>query len=100
MEKSSELAAWGYKDAQYVMVFMLLKGQYVQQSTLIGIGWLGVAAGSGHKKWIELFDKRYAVASKEEQIKFDEITKDYISKFGMKAQCVSCGKGLNNRHVG
>ncbi|WDE09016.1 sel1 repeat family protein [Thalassomonas viridans] len=93
-EKLSELASWGYKESQYALAFMFLKGQHVQQSTLIGMGWLGVAAESGHKKWIELFEKLYNSAPKEEQVKFDKIIADYISKFGMKAQKVTCRKRI------
>jgi TPR repeat protein len=43
-EKLSELAAWGYKDSQYALAFLFLKGQHVEQSTLIGMGWLAMAA--------------------------------------------------------
>ncbi|WP_448549491.1 sel1 repeat family protein [Thalassotalea fusca] len=89
-EKLSELAAWGYKESQYALAFMFLKGQHVKQSTLIGMGWLGVAAESGHIKWVDLYNKLYNAASKEEQLRFDKIVAIYKSKFGMKAQNVTC----------
>jgi hypothetical protein len=31
-------ATWGYKGSQYTIAFMFLKGQYIQQSTLMGMG--------------------------------------------------------------
>jgi hypothetical protein len=91
----SELAKWGYKDSQYGLAFMFLKGQHVKQSTLIGMGWLGVASESGIEEWEELYQKLYSHASKEEQNKFDLIVADYKSKFGLKVQHVSCRKTNN-----
>lgn len=91
----SELAAWGYKDAQYALAFMFLKGQYVEQSTLIGMGWLGVAVESEREEWETLFKSLYSKASSEDKEKFDIIIKDYKSKFGLKAQHLTCGKTTN-----
>jgi len=88
----SELAAWGYKDSQYALAFMFLKGQHVKQSTLIGMSWLALAAESGRKDWVNQFDKFYSFATKEEQLKFDKMIKNYKSKFGMKVQRVTCRK--------
>lgn len=91
-EKLSELAALGYKESQYALAFMFLKGQHVEQSTLIGMGWLGVASEAGYPEWVELFDKLYNASTKTDQARFDRIIKDYTTKFGMKAQKVSCRK--------
>ncbi|MEM7390678.1 MAG: sel1 repeat family protein, partial [Pseudomonadota bacterium] len=46
-----EPAALGYKSAQYTLAFMFLKGQYLEQSTKLGMGWLGVAAEAGVENW-------------------------------------------------
>jgi len=94
-DELNELAAWGYKDSQYALAFMFLKGLHVEQSTLIGMGWLGVAAESNIKEWTTLFDKLYSSATDEDKNKFDLITADYKSKFGLKAQHVSCKKATN-----
>jgi TPR repeat protein len=91
----SELATWGYKDAQYALAFMFFKGQYVEQSTLIGMGWLGVAIESEREDWEALFNDLYAKASHKDKQKFDFIVKDYKSKFGLKAQHVTCDKTTN-----
>ena len=66
----SELAAWGYKDSQYALAFMFLKGLYVEQSILIGMGWLGVAAESNIEEWTALFDKLYSSATDEDKSKY------------------------------
>jgi TPR repeat protein len=98
----SELAAWGYKDAQYALAFMFLKGQHVKQSTLIGMGWLGVAAESGREEWESLLQNMYSKASNEDKEKFNIIIKDYKSKFGLKTQHVTCRKttsGMSKRII-
>jgi TPR repeat protein len=91
----SELAAWGYKDAQYALAFMFLKGHYVEQSTLIGMGWLGVAIESERDEWESLFEALYSKASNNDKERFDIIIKDYKSKFGLKAQNLTCRKTTN-----
>ncbi|KZN38109.1 hypothetical protein N474_01440 [Pseudoalteromonas luteoviolacea CPMOR-2] len=91
-EELGELATWGYKDAQYYLAFMFLKGQHLEQSTLIGMGWLGVASESGIKEWVELYNALYAKATPTMRTKIDAVVADYKHKFGMKAQFVSCRK--------
>ena len=91
-DELSELATWGYKDAQYALAFMFLKGQHVEQSTLIGMGWLGVAIESERDEWETLFKGLYSKATTKDKEKFDIIIKDYKSKFGLKAQHVTCRK--------
>ncbi|WP_155730557.1 sel1 repeat family protein [Pseudoalteromonas luteoviolacea] len=89
-EELGELATWGYKDAQYYLAFMFLKGQHVEQSTLIGMGWLGVAAASGITEWVDFYEALYAKATPQMRAKIDTVVADYKQKFGMKAQFVSC----------
>ncbi|WP_155732903.1 sel1 repeat family protein [Pseudoalteromonas luteoviolacea] len=89
-EELGELATWGYKDAQYYLAFMFLKGQHVEQSTLIGMGWLGVAAESGITEWVDFYDALYTKATPQMKAKIDIVVADYKQKFGMKAQFVSC----------
>ncbi|MCF2860000.1 sel1 repeat family protein [Pseudoalteromonas sp. SMS1] len=91
-EALGELATWGYKDAQYYLAFMFLKGQHLEQSTLIGMGWLGVAAESDIKEWVNLYNALYAKATPQMRTKIDAVVADYKQKFGMKAQFVSCRK--------
>ncbi|MDK2594158.1 sel1 repeat family protein [Pseudoalteromonas obscura] len=89
-EALSELATWGYKDAQYYLAFMFLKGQHVEQSTLIGMGWLSVAAESGIEEWVNFYDALYGKATPQMQQKIDKVAADYKRKFGLKAQFVTC----------
>lgn len=88
----AEIAAWGYKDAQYAIAFMFLKGQFVEQSSLIGMAWLGVAIEAGIQERTEMFDKLYAAASEQEQQQFDKVIALYKSRYGLKAQRVTCRK--------
>lgn len=95
-EKSFELlktpAAWGYKGAQYTIAFMFLKGQYVQQSTLMGMGWLGVATEVETKEWSDQYRTFYSTVTTEQQLKIDGIVKEYIKRYGMKSQNITCTK--------
>ncbi|MFT4938943.1 MAG: hypothetical protein ACI88A_001975 [Paraglaciecola sp.] len=92
-----EPAAWGYKGSQYAIAFMFLKGQYVEQSTLLGMGWLGVAEEANVKEWTEQYDAFYSLASDLEKLKFDKITDVYIERYGLAAQNVTCAKSATTR---
>tara|TARA_R110000737_G_scaffold347467_2_gene379059 strand:- start:44 stop:562 length:519 start_codon:yes stop_codon:yes gene_type:complete len=100
-KKSFELlkkpAAWGYKGAQYTIAFMFLKGQYVQQSSLMGMGWLGVATEVETEGWSEQYRAFYSAASKEQKLKIDKIVKVYIERYGMKSQHITCKKSPTTR---
>ena len=95
-EKSFEFlktpAAWGYKGSQYTIAFMFLKGQYVQQSTLMGMGWLGVATEVETEEWSDQYRTFYSTATAEQQLKIDAIVKEYIKRYGMKSQNITCTK--------
>jgi TPR repeat protein len=91
-EYLSQLAPWGYKDSQYILAFMFLKGQHVQQSTLVGMGWLAVAAESGIKQWTMLYQQLYQSASEQQQRQFEKVAEVFIQRYGMKTQRVSCRK--------
>jgi hypothetical protein len=89
-----EPAAWGYKGSQYTLAFMFLKGQYVQQSTVLGMGWLGVAKEAKVKDWEKQYNSFYAAAPENLQIKIDAIVVEYVKRYGLKAQDVTCTKGI------
>lgn len=94
-EQLHELASWGYKDAQYALAFMFLKGQYVEQSSLIGMGWFGVAVESNIPEWRRLHQELYQQASQQQQKKYDIIRADFVAKYGLEAQNVTCQKSNN-----
>ncbi|MEQ9564010.1 MAG: hypothetical protein RLN69_15935, partial [Woeseiaceae bacterium] len=54
-EALSGTAVRGLKPSQYILSFMFLKGQYVDQSVLLGMAWLGVAKESQEPEWMELY---------------------------------------------
>lgn len=85
-------ATWGYKGSQYTLAFMFLKGQHVQQSTLLGMGWLGVATEMETEDWSDQYRTFYTAASAEEKLKIDKIVEEYIRRYGMKSQHVTCKK--------
>ena len=95
-KKSFELlkipATWGYKGAQYAIAFMFLKGQYVQQSTLLGMGWLGVATEMETEDWSEQYRAFYSAATPKQKLKIDKIVDEYIIRYGMKSQHITCKK--------
>jgi len=95
-KKSFELlktpATWGYKGAQYTIAFMFLKGQHVQQSTLLGMGWLGVATEVETEDWSEQYRSFYSAATPEQKLKIDKIVGEYIRRYGMKSQHITCKK--------
>lgn len=85
-------ATWGYKSAQYTIAFMFLKGYHVEQSTLLGMGWLGVAIEEENDEWSEQYKALYDSVSPDMQKKIDKIVEEYIRRYGMKAQNITCSK--------
>ena len=71
---------------------MFLKGEYVQQSTLLGMGWLGVATETKTKDWTEQYNAFYGAADSKLKRQIDGIVKEYIKRYGMKAQNITCEK--------
>jgi hypothetical protein len=74
---------------------MFLKGQHVKQSVVLGMGWLGVAIESNVAEWKGEFAKFYDAAPIELQSEIDLKVEEYIVKFGMKAQGITCVEGIN-----
>jgi hypothetical protein len=83
------------KGSQYVLAYMFLKGQYVEPSILLGMGWLGVAKEANVKKWSEEYKSYYSYGTAEQKQSIDEIVKEYIRRYGLKAQHVTCQKSIN-----
>jgi hypothetical protein len=96
-ERFSDTASWGYKTSQYFLGLMHLKGQHVEQSNVIGMAWLGVASEAGVEEWQVLYQSLYDALSESEKITVDLKLEEYISKFGLKAQNISCEKKPNLR---
>ena len=62
-----ETATWGLKDSQYFLGLMYLKGQYVKQDTIIGMGLLAVANEAEIKERRDLYKTIYNSLSASEQ---------------------------------
>lgn len=91
-DELSATAARGLKHSQYILAFMFLKGQHVDQSILLGMGWLGVAIESGEPEWIELYESLYQRSTPEQKVLIDAKVAHYIEQYGMVAQNVSCSR--------
>ncbi len=91
-EKVQMTARMGFKESQYVLAFMFLKGQYVEQSLILGMAWLGVAKESKIDSWHQLFEQIYAKATSSQKRQIDLHVKEYIDKFGVKTQNIRCVK--------
>jgi TPR repeat protein len=94
-----EPASLGYKSAQYTLAFMFLKGQYLEQSTKLGMGWLGVAAEAGVENWSQQYDTFYAAATIEQKQQIDATVALYIERFGVKAQKMTCRRSTTARRT-
>jgi TPR repeat protein len=85
-------AVRGYKQAQFAIAFMFLKGQHVEQSLILGMAWLGVAKESKIEGWRDIFDKLYAAASDKQKQLIDQKVAQYIKLYGMKTQDIQCNR--------
>ena len=88
----SNTATKGLKESQYLVALMFMKGEGVNQSILIGLGWLGVAKESGNEDWINTFDTFYAALNERQRRMVDEQVLRYVERYGGKAQGVTCAR--------
>lgn len=89
-ELLSETATWGLKESQYFLAFMFMKGQYVEQSPVLGMAWLGVANEINRQDWHMQFDAFYQAATPEIQNRIDSKLQQYIAQYGMSTQNITC----------
>ena len=94
-KKLYETATWGLKDSQYFLAIMYLKGQYIKQDIIIGMGLLAVANEADVKERNELFENIYASLSDKQRKQVDVKIIDYIGKFGMKVKHLKCSKSFD-----
>ena len=91
-ENLSVTGARGFKESQYILAFMFLKGQHVEASLVLGMGWLGVAIESEEPEWIELYDSIHQQTSPEQQQLIDAKVGEYVSQYGKVTQNVTCSR--------
>lgn len=88
----SKTAPLGFKQSQYYLAFLYLKGQHLKKDMLEGMGWLGVAKESGHREMIKLYDGLYNAFNQAQQDAVDKKVSEYVALYGMQEQNVSCEK--------
>jgi TPR repeat protein len=88
----SDTASKGMKESQYVLALMFLKGEYVDKSILIGLGWLGVAIESGNEEWNNTFNTLYESMNDAQRAMVDAKVNDYVAKYGTVIQGITCKK--------
>ena len=88
----SDTASIGLKESQYVLALMFLKGEYVDKSILIGLGWLGVAIESGNEEWNNTFNTLYESMNDAQRAMIDAKVNDYVAKYGTAIQGIACKK--------
>ncbi len=93
----SDTASKGMKESQYLLALMFLKGEGVDKSVLIGLGWLGVAIESGNEEWNNTFNTLYESMNDAQRAMVDAKVQDYVAKYGSVVQGVSCGKRTTAR---
>ena len=67
----------------------------VEQSTVIGMAWLAVATEAEVKDWRAQYQQFYAAAPAELKLRIDKKAADYISKYGVITQDITCQDGIN-----
>ncbi len=88
----SDTASQGMKESQYLLALMFMKGEGVDKSVLIGLGWFGVAVESGNEEWNKTFNTLYESMSDAQQAMIDGKVKEYVAKYGNDVQGVTCAK--------
>lgn len=91
-ELLGESAQWGMKQPQYLLGIMYLKGQYVDQSILTGMAWLGVATEIDIKEWRSTYDQIYSKLNVKQKAHIDDRVAIYIEMYGMKTQHLACSR--------
>ncbi len=82
----------GVKDAQYLLGFMYLRGEYAPQSLPVGLAWIGTALEVENDDWLELYTQIYTKLTPQQQIYIDTRVDKYIELYGMETQRMSCKK--------
>ena len=80
----------GVKDAQYLLGFMYLQGEYAPRSIPVGLAWLGTALEVENKDWLSLYTKLYGTLNSAQQAFIDNKVDAYIELYGMDTQRIVC----------
>ena len=80
----------GVKEAQYLLGFMYLQGEYAPRSIPVGLAWLGTALEVENKDWLSLYTKLYGTLNSAQQAFIDNKVDAYIELYGMDTQRIVC----------
>lgn len=81
---------WGLKDSQYYLAFMYLKGQFVDQDIVMGMGLLGVAIEAPIKERVELFEEIYNKLTDSQRTEINEKIKELRGQIGIDVKNIKC----------
>lgn len=87
-----ETAIKGMKQSQYVLGFMLMKGEGVAKNMLAGIAFVGLATEADDKDWQETYDRLYGALNDQQRALVDERIEEYRGKFGATVQGITCSR--------
>lgn len=82
----------GVKDAQYLLGFMHLRGEYAPKSVPVGLAWIGTALEVDNDDWLQLYTRLYSSLNPQQQVYIDNKVDQYIGLYGLEAQRVTCQK--------
>lgn len=82
----------GVKDAQYLLGFMYLRGEYAPRSVPVGMAWIGTALEIDNDDWLKLYTSLYAALNPSQQAFIDSRVEKYIELYGMDTQRFTCKK--------
>ena len=80
----------GIKDAQYLLGFMYLRGEYAPQSLPVGLAWIGTALEVDNDDWLELYTQIYTKLTPQQQVYIDSRVDKYVELYGMDTQRLTC----------
>lgn len=89
-KKLKPLAEIGMKKSQYFLGFLYLKGQFVEQSTITGLAWIGVANETHIKDWQDSYDTIFSLLPETQQQAVVLKKALFIEQYGMLEQRVDC----------
>ena len=81
---------------------MFMKGEGVNKSMLVGLGWLGIAIESGNEDWQQQWDTLYGALNDAQRKMVDEQVRRYRERYGAEVQGVTCDRraAVGRRQVG
>ena len=80
------------KEPRYTLGMMFSKGEGVDKSVLIGLGWFGVAIESGNEEWNKTLNTLYESLNDSQRAMIDNKVKKCVEKYGGVVQGVTCAR--------